>query len=56
MDAVTTDPRALAALAQGRHGDPFAWLGRHGSVVRTFLPGRAPSRWWPPPMARRLAR
>ena len=39
MDAVTTDPRALAALAQGRHGDPFAWLGRHGSVVRTFLPG-----------------
>jgi 1,4-alpha-glucan branching enzyme len=27
------------ALAEGRHGDPFAFLGPHGGVVRVFLPG-----------------
>ncbi|WP_170182832.1 1,4-alpha-glucan branching protein GlgB [Muricoccus nepalensis] len=32
------DP-ALQAIAEGRHGDPFAVLGRHGGVVRTFQPG-----------------
>jgi 1,4-alpha-glucan branching enzyme len=37
------DPAALQALAQGRHGDPFAVLGPHSidgvRVVRTFQPG-----------------
>jgi len=31
----------IAALCQGRHGDPFAVLGPHGGVVRAFLPGAA---------------
>jgi 1,4-alpha-glucan branching enzyme len=39
MAAMTGDAQAFAALAEGRHGDPFAWLGRHGKVVRAFLPG-----------------
>ncbi len=30
---------ALDALAAGRHGDPFAVLGRPGDVVRSFQPG-----------------
>ena len=30
---------ALQAIAEGRHGDPFAVLGRHDGVVRTFQPG-----------------
>jgi 1,4-alpha-glucan branching enzyme len=36
-------PDAIAALVDGRHGDPFAILGPHateaGRVVRAFLPG-----------------
>ncbi|TCH98261.1 1,4-alpha-glucan branching protein GlgB [Roseococcus sp. SYP-B2431] len=36
-------PDALAALIDGRHGDPFSILGPHeteaGPVVRVFLPG-----------------
>lgn len=36
---------ALAALVEGRHGDPFSLLGRHmvdgTPVVRTFQPGAA---------------
>lgn len=31
------DP-ALQALAEGRHGDPFALLGPHGTIVRLLLP------------------
>ncbi len=30
---------AFAALVNGVHGDPFALLGPHGSVVRALLPG-----------------
>jgi len=30
---------AFDALAAGRHGDPFAVLGRHGDIVRSFQPG-----------------
>ncbi|MFH5925849.1 1,4-alpha-glucan branching protein GlgB [Roseomonas xinghualingensis] len=30
---------ALDAIAEGRHGDPFAVLGPHGGKVRTFQPG-----------------
>jgi 1,4-alpha-glucan branching enzyme len=30
---------AFAALAHGRHGDPFSVLGRHDDVVRIFRPG-----------------
>ncbi|MCR0983044.1 1,4-alpha-glucan branching protein GlgB [Roseomonas populi] len=30
---------AFDAIAEGRHGDPFAVLGRHGGTVRTFQPG-----------------
>lgn len=30
---------ALLAIAEGRHGDPFAVLGRHDGLVRTFQPG-----------------
>jgi 1,4-alpha-glucan branching enzyme len=34
---------AVQALAEGRHGDPFSFLGphrtRHGIVLRAFLPG-----------------
>jgi 1,4-alpha-glucan branching enzyme len=38
------DPGAVAALLEGRHGDPFAVLGMHGGgdrplVVRTLQPG-----------------
>ena len=32
-------PDAMAALVEGRHGDPFSLLGPHGDVVRAFLPG-----------------
>ena len=39
------DPGALHALVEGRHGDPFAILGRHPvgetNVVRALLPGAA---------------
>ena len=38
----TTQDSALAALAEGRHSDPFALLGPHetagGSIVRTIQP------------------
>jgi 1,4-alpha-glucan branching enzyme len=42
--AKTLDPAAIAALCEGRHGDPFAVLGPHGAfgargAVRAFLPG-----------------
>lgn len=42
--AHAADPAAVAALVEGRHGDPFAILGMHGGsgqplVVRTFQPG-----------------
>lgn len=33
------EPAALQALQEGRHGDPFAVLGRHGGWVRALLPG-----------------
>jgi 1,4-alpha-glucan branching enzyme len=37
------DPYAVAALVEGRHGDPFSILGRHqaggASVIRALLPG-----------------
>jgi len=40
---VAGDPAAIAAVAAGGHGDPFAVLGPHddgaGPVVRAFLPG-----------------
>ncbi len=43
MSTIAGDGAAIAALAQGRHGDPFALLGPHGTaageVVRAFLPG-----------------
>ena len=36
-------PAAIEAIVHGRHGDPFAILGPHGSgadrEVRAFLPG-----------------
>jgi 1,4-alpha-glucan branching enzyme len=32
-------PDALQAIVEGRHGDPFAVLGPHDGVVRTFQPG-----------------
>ena len=32
-------PDAIEALVQGRHGDPFAVLGRHGGELRSFQPG-----------------
>ncbi len=42
-DASGLDAGAMQALAEGRHGDPFAILGPHatpdGRVVRAFLPG-----------------
>lgn len=45
-DAATwrADPAAVAALVEGRHGDPFALLGMHGGgdrplTVRVFRPG-----------------
>ncbi len=33
------DRGAAEAVAQGRHGDPFAVLGPHNGIVRAFLPG-----------------
>jgi 1,4-alpha-glucan branching enzyme len=30
---------AIGALVEGRHGDPFAVLGRHDGLVRSFQPG-----------------
>ncbi|WP_313462698.1 1,4-alpha-glucan branching protein GlgB [Achromobacter sp.] len=33
------DPDALAALAAGRHADPFSVLGPHDGVVRAWVPG-----------------
>ncbi|WP_341990995.1 1,4-alpha-glucan branching protein GlgB [Azorhizobium sp. AG788] len=40
---VAVDQDALTALVEGRHGDPFSFLGPHpvasGMVVRTFQPG-----------------
>ncbi|MGF1477138.1 MAG: 1,4-alpha-glucan branching protein GlgB [Geminicoccaceae bacterium] len=33
------DQDTVAAIVEGRHGNPFAVLGRHGNVVRTLLPG-----------------
>ncbi|MFT8244365.1 1,4-alpha-glucan branching protein GlgB [Roseomonas sp. BN140053] len=35
------DEAAIAALIEGRHGDPFSLLGRHGEVLRSFQPGAA---------------
>ncbi len=32
------DAATVRALVEGRHGDPFAVLGRHGDLVRTFQP------------------
>lgn len=43
MAETTLIPEAIHALAEGRHGDPFAVLGPHdtpaGRVVRAMLPG-----------------
>ncbi|HYZ32862.1 MAG TPA: 1,4-alpha-glucan branching protein GlgB [Crenalkalicoccus sp.] len=33
------DAQSVEALVAGRHGDPFALLGRHGEEVRSFQPG-----------------
>jgi 1,4-alpha-glucan branching enzyme len=33
------DAAAARALAEGRHGDPFATLGPHDGVVTAFVPG-----------------
>ena len=33
------NPGAIAAVVEGRHGDPFAILGPHGTEIRAFLPG-----------------
>ncbi|HEY4249752.1 MAG TPA: 1,4-alpha-glucan branching protein GlgB [Roseomonas sp.] len=33
------DDAAVDALVQGRHGDPFAILGRHGQELRCLAPG-----------------
>ena len=30
---------AIAAIVEGRHGDPFAVLGPHGGALRAFVPG-----------------
>ncbi|TVQ34725.1 MAG: 1,4-alpha-glucan branching protein GlgB [Geminicoccaceae bacterium] len=35
----TLDGPTVRALVEGRHGDPFAVLGRHGRLIRTFQPG-----------------
>jgi 1,4-alpha-glucan branching enzyme len=35
------DEAALAALAAGTHGDPFALLGPHGGTLRVLAPGAA---------------
>ncbi|SFH37794.1 1,4-alpha-glucan branching enzyme [Palleronia marisminoris] len=37
--ASIVDPKAAEALHQGRHGDPFSVLGRHGGTVRALDPG-----------------
>jgi 1,4-alpha-glucan branching enzyme len=34
-------PEDIAAVCEGRHWDPFALLGPHGSRVRAWLPGAA---------------
>ncbi len=33
------NPGEISAIVEGRHGDPFAILGRHGDEVRVYLPG-----------------
>ncbi|WP_083255693.1 1,4-alpha-glucan branching protein GlgB [Methylobrevis pamukkalensis] len=42
-DEAAFSPEAIAALLEGRHGDPFGFLGPHhdanGALVRAFLPG-----------------
>ncbi len=35
------DAGAARAIAEGRHGDPFALLGPHDGVVTAFVPGAA---------------
>ncbi|MFW5680039.1 MAG: 1,4-alpha-glucan branching protein GlgB [Pseudomonadota bacterium] len=35
------DGGTIRAIVEGRHGDPFAVLGRHGTLLRTFQPGAA---------------
>lgn len=39
-DATSTslNASAIAAIVDGRHGDPFGVLGRHGDIVRAMLP------------------
>ena len=32
-------PGEVTAVVEGRHGDPFAILGRHDDEIRVFLPG-----------------
>ncbi|MDE1947353.1 MAG: 1,4-alpha-glucan branching protein GlgB [Burkholderiales bacterium] len=54
------DPDSIAALAAGRHGDPFAVLGAHADAagarwLRAFLPGAAEVEAWSADGARRLA-
>lgn len=43
MQSKTPDPATLEAIASGRHGDPFSFLGPHKAgdsrVVRCFQPG-----------------
>jgi 1,4-alpha-glucan branching enzyme len=36
---VTIDAATIEALVNGRHGDPFSVLGRHGSELRCLAPG-----------------
>ena len=39
LDEAALDPAMIEAIVNGRAGDPFAVLGRHGDVVRVLLPG-----------------
>ncbi len=54
----TLDAAAIAALVDGRHGDPFGALGPHrgpdGPVVRALLPGARKVEVWSRDHARRL--
>jgi 1,4-alpha-glucan branching enzyme len=39
IDGMTIDATVIEALVNGRHGDPFSVLGRHGSELRCLAPG-----------------
>ncbi|MFN8897032.1 MAG: GlgB N-terminal domain-containing protein, partial [Pseudomonadota bacterium] len=63
MSGKPLDRETIAALCEGRHGDPFAVLGPHGAfgargALRAFLPGAAEvqARTLPAAGARRAGR